>query len=256
MISFSLAQLDGLLWLLLLLAPFLILQQQLHREIQSIFLLLTKRTDISLVIFSLLFFPGVFLHEGSHYLMARLLGVRTGRFSLIPRPLANGRVQLGYVETAQADFYRDAMIGIAPLISGGILVAYAGMVQLGMGLPWIEILSTEGNGFVEAIQRIYQRSDFWIWFYLIFTVSSTMMPSKSDRRAWLPVSITIILLIAIGVLSGIGPWLAQNLAPVLNAAFRSISAVFAISLIVHFILLLPLLFLRRILERLTGYRVA
>ena len=91
---------EGLVWFLLLLGPFLFLQRSLHREVQAFFLLLTRRQDISIVIFSLLFFPGVLLHETSHYLMARLLNVRTGRFSIIPRPLPDGHLQLGYVETA------------------------------------------------------------------------------------------------------------------------------------------------------------
>ncbi len=248
--------LDGLWLLVLLLFPFMLMQRQLHREIQSILLLVTHRSDFSLAIFSLLFFPGVLLHESSHYLMARVLGVRTGRLSLIPRPLEDGRVQLGYVETARTDILRDALIGIAPLLSGGVMVAYAGMVRLGLSEPWLSVVSSDPNKMSEFLRRIYQSSDFWLWFYLIFTISSTMMPSRSDRRAWLPVSIVIALLIGVGVIGGVGPWIAQKLAEPLNNAFRSISAVLAISLIVHLVIVVPSFVIRRILERLTGYQVS
>jgi hypothetical protein len=101
-----------------------LLQHRLHFEFQAIFLLITRRTDIALVLFSLLFFPGVVLHETSHYVLARLLGVRTGHFSLLPQPLPDGRLRLGYVETASTDLLRDALIGITPLLAGGAFVVY------------------------------------------------------------------------------------------------------------------------------------
>ena len=247
---------DGLWWLVLILAPFLFFQRQLHFEIQSILLLLTRRSDISIACFSILFFPGVLLHESSHYLMARVLGVRTGRLSLIPRPLSDGKVQLGYVETAKADIFRDALIGIAPLMSGGILVAYAGMIQLGLSGLWDGLSSWDDTRVLQLFKSVYQHSDFWLWFYLIFTVSSTMMPSKSDRRAWLPVILSLLFLFGVSLFAGAGPWLAQNLAQPLNRALRSVSAVFAISLVIHLLLVIPLLFIRRIFERVTGYRVS
>ncbi|HEX9028794.1 MAG TPA: hypothetical protein VF823_06440, partial [Anaerolineales bacterium] len=115
----------GLLILVLLLGALLILQRLSQRETQAIFLLLTRRADIAVVLFSLLFLPGVILHEASHYVVARLLRVRTGRVSLLPRTLPNGRLQLGFVETASSDWLRDTLIGAAPLFSGGAFVAYA-----------------------------------------------------------------------------------------------------------------------------------
>ena len=84
----------GVGWLLLVLGPLLLLQRRLHWEIQAVFLLLTRRVDISVYLFSILFFPGILLHETSHYVMARVLGVRTGRFSLLPQPLQH--YLLGY----------------------------------------------------------------------------------------------------------------------------------------------------------------
>ncbi len=254
MTSFELQNLDGLWWLLLLLAPFLLLQRRLHLEIQSVLLLIFRRNDISLALFSLLFFPGVFLHEASHFLMARALGVHTGRFSLIPRPLEDGRLQLGYVETAKADLLRDAMIGIAPLLSGGLFVAYAGVAHLGFPAIW-ESLSRGGQTVLAAIQALFNRPDFWLWFYLIVAVSSTMMPSRSDRRAWLPVALAAIFLLGLGLLAGAGPWLVQHVAVPFNSALRAVALVFAISLGVHCVLILPFFILARILERATGFRV-
>ena len=108
-------QLSGLFWFILMLVPLILLQRLLHREIQAVFLILTRDPRITMGIFSLIFLPGVFLHELSHFLMAKILGVRTGRFSLFPQSLPDGRLQLGYVETTRSDIIRDSLIGAAPL---------------------------------------------------------------------------------------------------------------------------------------------
>ncbi|MCI0520344.1 MAG: hypothetical protein L0Z70_08825 [Chloroflexi bacterium] len=247
----ALARLDGLVWLVILVGPFILVQRRLHLDIQAVFLLLTRRSEIAIALFSILFFPGVLLHEGSHYLMARLLGVRTGRFSLIPRPLPDGRLQLGYVETAAADFLRDALIGAAPLFSGLLLVAYAGWARLGLPQAW-EGLSA--GGLAATAASVYQRPDFWLWFYLILTVSSTMLPSRSDRRAWLPMAIAFAALLGVSLWAGAGPWMAQTLTAPVNILLRSIGGVIAVSLGAHLVLLLPTLLLKKLLERLSGLR--
>ena len=91
------ANLDGIIWLALSLGLLLFLQRNLHKELQILLFLLTRRVDMALRLFSVIFFPGVLLHEGSHFLMAKLAGVPTGRFSIFPRTAKNGKLQLGYV---------------------------------------------------------------------------------------------------------------------------------------------------------------
>jgi hypothetical protein len=250
----ELARLEGLFWLLILLGPFVLVQRRLHLDIQAIFLLLTRRSDLAIGLFSILFFPGVLLHESSHYLSARLLGVRTGRFSLIPQPLPDGRLRLGYVETAATDFLRDALIGAAPLIGGLLVVTYAGAARLGLPQAW-EAMSAGGAGALAvAAAGVYGQADFWLWFYLILTVSSTMLPSRSDRRGWLPVVIIVLVILAASLWAGAGPWIAQNLISPLNIFLRAIASVFAISLGAHLVLIPPVNLLKRLLEKLTGLR--
>lgn len=243
--------LDGLLWLLLLLGPLLILTRRLHREAQAIFLLLSRRPDIALTLFAVAFFPGVLIHETSHFLMARLLGVHTGRFSLLPQPTPEGRLQLGYVETAQSDWLRDSLIGVAPLILGGVFVAYAGLVQLGLNALWGEWWELGPAIFLQVAGGVYHQPDFWLWFYLIFAVSSTMLPSPADRRAWLPLLLVVAILVALSALAGAGPWMMDNLAPLLDRVLRVLAVVFAISVVAHLILFLPFWGIHRLLTRLT-----
>lgn len=241
-------QIDGLLWVLLSLLPLIFLQRALHREIQAVFLLLTRSLEVALVIFSILFLPGVLLHELSHFLMAKLMFVRTGRFSLVPRQLEDGRLLLGYVETAPADFLRDSLIGVAPLISGGLFVYYVGRVRLNMVGLWDTFSGLNWNPVMERLGQMYSQPDFWIWFYLLVAVSSTMFPSSSDRRKWLSLLIAFSLLLGLAILAGIGPWMLENLAPYVNEFLYSLAIVFFISGAVHFMILIPTLLVRRLLS--------
>ena len=250
-----LENIDGIVWLLLLIGPLLFLQRSLHREIQGVFLLITRRPEIALALFSLLFFPGVLLHEASHFIMSRLLGVPTGRVSLLPRPLENGRLQLGYVETGRTDILRDALIGMAPLLAGGACVAFTGLRGLGLDTLWSSVFSSQEVSIWNALRAVTERPDFWLWFYLTFVVSSTMLPSASDRRAWLPFVLVFSLLLGIVLLAGAGPWLVDHLAPPLNIGLRALSAVFGISIVVHLLVLLPAWILRKLISRITRLQV-
>lgn len=208
-----------------------------------------------MALFSILFFPGVLLHELSHFLVARLLGVKTGKLSIIPRPLENGKLQLGYVETERSDLLRDAIIGAAPLLAGSSFVAMAGLYRLNLNIFQTQFNNLDLNILINTLEVIYKSPDFWLWFYLIFTVSSTMMPSASDRRAWLPLAILVLILFGIALIVGAGPFIFDNLRSPFNFAVKSLIFVLGISVVVHCILLPPIWIVRRLLERVTGYAI-
>jgi hypothetical protein len=247
-----LASFDGLLWLLAAAVLLVVLQRSLHREIQAFFLILTRRAGLTETIFALIFFPGVFLHELSHFLMAKLLGVQTGKFSLIPQAQPNGKLRLGYVETASGGFIRDALIGAAPLVTGSLFVAYVAIYRYHL-LPLWDLIRLAGwDGFWAGLTAVPKAPDFWLWFYLSFTISSTMMPSASDRHAWLPLGGLAAALLGVAILAGAGPWMLQNLAGPFNAFLRALALIFGLSGIFQILLILPFLVLHRILARLSG----
>ncbi|MEP7358411.1 MAG: hypothetical protein ABI847_14285, partial [Anaerolineales bacterium] len=84
------AILSAWFWLLLTLLPLVFLERWVHRHLQGIWLLLFRDPDLALIMYSLLMLPGVILHEGSHWLAATMLGVRAGRFSVVPERLPDG----------------------------------------------------------------------------------------------------------------------------------------------------------------------
>jgi hypothetical protein len=245
----------GLVWLLIVIGLLLILQRRLHYELQAIFVILTRRPSLALGLFSILFLPGVFIHELSHFVMAHLVGVKTGRLSLLPKPINGNRLQLGYVETAQTDIFREALIGTAPLLVGGIFVAFIGIAQLGLLLPVQHIFQGQIQFFLQEIPSILKKPDFWIWFYLVFVISSTMFPSASDRRAWLPIGLIMFFLTGLILFTGIGTRILSNTYPLFLQGLQTVSVVFAISLMVHAVILAPVWFFRVVLSKMTGVKL-
>jgi hypothetical protein len=211
---------------------------------------------LSMGLFSIIFLPGVFLHELSHFLMAKILFIRTGKFSIFPQPLPDGRLQLGYVETARSDVMRDSLVGAAPLIVGTLFVAYVAIYHLQLRV----LLDVFRNGqldlFWMGVRALPNARDFYVWFYLAFAVSSTMVPSESDRHAWLELVISISVLLAIALLIGAGPWILSNIAPRLSNFLSSVAVIFGLSAFVHAVLVLPTALVHKLLARATGVDVA
>jgi hypothetical protein len=249
-------QLSGLVWFIFMLVPLIVLQRLLHREIQAVFLILTRDTRVTMGIFSMLFLPGVFLHELSHFVMAKILRVRTGKFSIFPKSLPDGRLQLGYVETARSDVIRDSLIGAAPLIVGTLFVAYVAIYHLQMRVLWDALRNGQLDLFWLGVRMLPQAPDFYLWFYLAFAVSSTMMPSESDRHAWLEMLISIGVLIVIALFFGAGPWMLSNVAPRLSNFLSSVALIFGLSVFVHLLLILPTALIHKLVARATGVDVA
>jgi hypothetical protein len=251
-----LTQISGLFWIVLMLVPLIFLQRLLHREIQAVFLILTRDVRLTMGIFSIIFLPGVFLHELSHFFMAKILSVPTGGFSVFPQALPDGRLQLGYVETAKSDVVRDSLIGAAPLIVGTLFVTYVAIYRLEMRILWDVFRNGQLDLFWMGMRTLPQVSDFYMWFYLAFAVSSTMMPSQSDRHAWQALVISLSVLFAIALLIGAGPWMLSTIAPRLSNFLSAVAVIFGLSAIVHILLVLPTALIHKLLARATGVDVA
>jgi hypothetical protein len=243
---------DGLILFLLTLVPLVFLQRLLHREIQAVFLITTRHEGVTIGLFSLIFFPGVFLHESSHFIVAKILGVKTGKFSLLPQAMPDGRLQMGYVETVHTDVLRDSLVGLAPLVSGCIFIALVATTRLHFFTLWDFLKAGQINLFWLGLKILPTLPDFWLWFYLVFAVSSTMMPSASDRHAWRTIGLFAAGLLALALLAGAGPWMMTYIAPPLNTFFRSVALILGFSSFLHMFLLVPIFLLHRVVAKLTG----
>jgi hypothetical protein len=186
-----------LLWLVAAFVVMRSLKQWISRHIQGVALLLTGSTRMALWLFWLLFVPGTFLHELSHWLTAHMLGVRAHHFSVWLEAKPNGELQLGAVEIEQTDPLRHSLIGLAPFIFGSaavLLISYTWLEleQLSHALTQHNL---EAGG--QALLNIASQPNLWLWLYLVFSISNGMLPSASDRKYWWVTLLTLALLAAL-----------------------------------------------------------
>lgn len=247
--------LENALWLILTMALLAWLQMRLHQEVQLFFLLITRNPKLAILLFSLVFLPGVFLHEISHYLTAKLLRVRTGRFSVFPREKGDGKLQLGFVEIAGTDPIRESVIGAAPLLAGSVFVAFAGISRLGMDSVWMALTQQGLGEGISELFALFRQPDVWLWLYLALAVSSTMFPSSSDRRPMTKLLIGLVLLLALIILFGAGVWLLDLVGPGVSRTLGAASLVCGMSVGLHILLLVPLGLLRRLFGELMWVKI-
>ena len=230
-------------------------QRFLQREIQIILLLLTKKPNLAIGIFSILLLPGVFIHEVSHLFMAIILRVPVRKISLFPQVTKKGKIRLGFVETAKSNVLRDSLIGLAPFIAGLFLVAYIGSIKLGFITLIEAAYDSNLNIFLSLLNNLPKTTDFGLWIYFAFAISSTMLPSESDRQSWTVIVILIVIVLSFVLLSGLGEWMLNNIYPFFNQWLMSISTVLTGSVIVDLLIFIPAWIVRQIITKITGLRV-
>ncbi len=242
------------LWLAASMLLLWLANRWINRHLQGVALLVANDSDIATVLYALPLLPGVVLHELSHALMAVLLGVGVGRISIWPRR-QRGRIRLGTVPVEETDALRASLIGLAPLLSGLTVILLVGHLVFGIDALGAALLAGDLRRASLSLTDALQAGDAWLWGYVIFAVSNTMMPSSSDRRGWLPVSFALLALGGLAWAVGLGPLLLEQLARPLGDALRWLAVVFTFTVLVDVPFLLAIALAERLLERVKGVRV-
>ncbi len=237
----------------------LLMQRWVHTYLYGLALVLMGNQERATILYALVLLPGVFLHETSHWLTAKLLGVRTARFSLIPHRKADGSIQLGYVEyykTAAVGPIRESLIGGAPLIVGTAVILLIGFKIFDLTGVLTAVQTGNVTLLAAALRQLFQANDLFVWLYLIFAVSNEMMPSASDRRAW-PAFLAMIggaaLLLFLLDLQGV---LWKGLAGPTAVIFGYLGLILAMAITVDFVVILIILSLEVVAAKLQRDEVA
>ncbi len=248
---------DGFVFFAINLLVLIITQRLLQKEIQVVLLLLTGSPNLAIGIFSILLLPGVFIHEFSHLLMSIILRVPVLKISLVPEVTKKGRIRLGFVQTAKTDVVRDSLIGLAPFIVGLVLLALIGAAKFGINAISNPSIGEYYEKILSFINQIPNVTDIGIWLYLAFAISTTMIPSESDRQSWKLIIIVLILVLSLVFFSGLGDWMMTRIYhPTINKWLFSLGFILFGSAIIHVLLIIPVWLLRQIFHLIRGYRVA
>lgn len=240
--------------LLIVLGLLLWADRWLHRHLQGVILLLTGDEEIALWLYAAILLPGVILHELSHAIVAKLVGVKIGRISILPKRQGK-RIQLGFVPIHETDFLRASLIGGAPLLAGSVAVIAIG--YLVFGTPELVNALSEGNwrAGVENLIAVFQASDLWLWVYLVFAISNTMLPSRSDIHAWPYLGFVGVVVIVIVVLLGGSALLVDGVGRFLTIALRWLVLLGASTLLVDLPIFVVIFLFQKVIERVKGVKL-
>jgi hypothetical protein len=199
----------SLVWLIIVFLLMLGLRRWIEAHVQGLAYLITGHPAVALWVFFLVFLPGTLVHELSHWLVAKLLGVPTGRIVIWPQAKRNGTLWLGAIQVGRADPVRSSLIGLAPLVSGSVLVALIG-AHLQLGTLGSALASGRWELVWQALVRSINLPDFWLWVYLLFAIANRMLPSPADREPWKPVIVFLVLLSVFIIGAGWTPHLTSE----------------------------------------------
>jgi len=156
---------------------------------------------MSINFLSVIFLPGIIVHELSHLLVAIVLFVPVGNMEFIPKRHGNS-VKLGSVEIGKTDPIRRSLIGFAPVFVGFSIISTA-VYYFSSNILFLQ----SQGAYVFVILTIFLA-------YLLFAVSNTMFSSSKDMEGTAEILITLFIIFVAAYLLGFHPQLS-----VLNKIF-------------------------------------
>lgn len=206
------------------------LSHQISRYIQIVVYFLTRSEDMATVVLFLVFLPGTIIHEAAHWVAARLLGLKTGKFRVWPKRTGK-YIRLGSVTVERGNLLIDSLVGAAPLIVGTFLIALISHRIFGAYLVTEQIARGQWIEGLGALSNALRQPDSGLWLYAIFAIGNAMMPSPSDTEPIKPLLLYLLLATAFYFLIGL------PLAPVNSAAVWLLTPVQDLSSAFFFVIL-------------------
>ncbi len=244
----------NLLWLIVIFLILLVLSRWIERHTQGLGFLLSNNQSTAIWLYFFLFLPGIFIHETSHYVVAKLLVVKVEKFRLWPTVKRGGQLLLGSVEVRGAGPLRHSLIGAAPLFVGSVVVLLIGH------LLHFDVLSEAiAGGDLKRILDVAVESlstpDFWLWLYILFSVANSMLPSQADRVYWTPVLLFFGVIAALMVGLDILPVISDTMQEYTNNFIALMASAFSIAVAVDFFFMLFISILEALIGFTTGRRL-
>ena len=217
--------------------------------------LVTKQYQTTTILYYAFFLPGIILNQFIFWLAAGFLNVSAERTIEWPQKQEIGELKLDFIRLSKnVTPFRLAIISTAPLLVGMFTVWH--IANNILSVPGFLTEMNIGGSLVNlstALSHFTNAPDFWIWVYLAFAISNTMMPNFANLRAWRIILAIIGILIAALYILGAGDQVVMsNLRGPVTDALNSLSSVFAIIIGLDIFMVAVLGTMEAIIERVTG----
>lgn len=211
------------------------MRTRLVYEISGISLLVFGSTSPGIKFYSLIFLPGTIIHELSHWIVAEILRVRTGQITIFPDVEEEGETRrLGSVATERSDPFRAFLIGLAPFISGTLILVILGR------------LLSDGWG-------VFIWWQITLIIYGIVVVGNSMMISDADRKSW---PFIVILFFLVGFLIfKYYPSLVTGNYPLFISILNPLNIVLGVTSGLNLVMIGGSYAIRRLIEKITKKQI-
>jgi hypothetical protein len=230
------------------------IEHWLHQHIFKVGWLVTKQYQTTTILYYAFFLPGIILYELVFWLMAGFLNIRADRAIAWPQKQEIGELKLSFIKLSKnVGQFPLAVISTAPLIVGLAAVAFIANNKL----DFQGFISTIGSGFLDdvtaAFGRLVSAPDFWIWIYLVFTISNTMWPDVSKLRGWRVILIALGVAAAVLIVIGAGnAVIVETLSGPVTNALNVFSGTLAVIIGIDVFVVVVLGTIEALIERFTG----
>lgn len=242
-------------WVVLaaVLVPIILLERWIQSHLYGVGWLLTNNKKTATALYYILWFPGVFVHEFTQYLLAGALNVRIKRMIAWPEAQDDGTLRLDFVQIQKANRVQAAIIGAAPLLVGTGLIYLISNHILNLDALLNAILAWDSARLQTALSDLTNTPDFYLWLYLILALSNTMLPTPTDREGW-PLLIgvfaaIIALMLVLGADQGV---LLETYEDTVVGGLELMTTAFGAVLVVELPAVFLIGFFEEVLERTTG----
>lgn len=195
--------------------------------------------------------PGILLHELARWLAAGLLNVRAERAIQFPEPQEIGELRLNFIRIAADTGVVKRLIISATPLALGLTALWAIGARI---FNWGALMGIAAPGSLDdlllAISTLTKTADFWLWFYLAFTIANTMYPratmqERARKKAGLA-GVALLLLMAIGGAAN------EEFAGAMAGVLSNLSLVTLQITLINLVAVVALGSLEAAVERLTG----
>lgn len=231
------------------------LENWLHQHIFKVGWLLTHQFQTTTILYYAFFLPGIVVNQFTYWAVAGLLNVRADRAIAWPEKQEIGELRLNFVRLSKnVDAFRLALISSAPLVVGLILVWHIANNILNVPGFLNDLRGNDLADFGEAAARFTAAPDFWLWVYIAFTISNTMMPDFRNLRGWRVVLTGIgVIVVALYVVGAGNAVIFDALEGPITSSLNALSSIFAVIIGLNLFMVAVLGSIESLVERITGH---